>query len=194
MQRAHNLNLPVRVSEKPVEKELLYARDRLIDSSGPSAIICLSAQFTFTAEVLLLTEPAGGYFWVNLRTCLFSACHASVASQASISSAAASELSQVDWLLFLFFWTTCFIRSANEKMYFNLGTEYGGLLWVLSSWILFYISGWKCSFKHTSLFPLFPTRDVELSCQISGYVSSRSTINWLKCSLKSLVSFTIKQA
>lgn len=62
MQRACNLNLPVRVSEKPDEKELLYARGRLIDSSGPSGIISLSAQFTFIAEVLLLTEPAGGYF------------------------------------------------------------------------------------------------------------------------------------
>lgn len=83
-----------RVSDKPVESKLLFAGSRLINSSGPFGIISLSAQFTFTTEVLLLLSLLGAIS--ELLGYLLRAQHANAASQASVPSAAASELSQVD--------------------------------------------------------------------------------------------------
>lgn len=80
-----------RVSDKPVENEFLCASTRFINSSGPSGITSLSAQFTFTIQVLLLLSLLGAVS--ELVRYLLSAHHANVASQVSVPSSAASELS-----------------------------------------------------------------------------------------------------
>lgn len=45
-----------------VRKETPSARNGLTEFSGLSEVINLSTQFTFKAEVGLLTEPAGSFF------------------------------------------------------------------------------------------------------------------------------------
>lgn len=66
----------------------------LINSSGPSGLISLSTQFAFTTHVLLLLSLLGAIS--DLLRYLLGAHHVNVGSQASVPSAAASELSHVD--------------------------------------------------------------------------------------------------